>query len=106
MIPFREKEEILKVVAVKNGFASLHKIRVPTEEYEFKLNYIYDKENFLVGNKAKVLLQARLELNGLPATMAIVKETVITVNITNHQGINSSFDLRNIEWNYKREYEL
>ena len=39
-------------------------------------------------------------------TLSAVKETVITVNMINYQGINSSFDLRNIKWDYKSEYEL
>ena len=59
-----------------------------------------------MGSKAKVLLNAQLSSNaGVISTQAL-KDTTITVNITNHLGIPSSLSFKGIKWDYKNEYEL
>lgn len=106
IIPYGQTEEWLRLIAVKNGFAETIQVVVPAESYLFTVSYIYHQENFLVGTKAKVILQAKLTNNGNPVTLKALKESSISVLIVNHLNIESSFEVSAVEWDHRNEYVL
>lgn len=105
VIPFGENHQNVRLVAVKDGFAESVSVAVPDEKYSLQVSCIHNEENFLVGSKAKVLLQARLFSNGHPITLKALKDSKVSVSLMNHQNIQSSFD-QTVEWDYKNECVL
>lgn len=61
------------------------------EEYEFTCALLYSEESFLRGSKARVVVQPRLFLNGMPANMKIVRETTISATVFNEREIPSTY---------------
>lgn len=70
------------------------------------VSYIHHEENFLIGTKAKIVLQARLFNRDSLVTIKALKESRITVSIQNHKGIDSTFEVSPVEWDHKNEYVL
>ena len=105
-IPFGTNANTVRLVAVKDGFAESIDVFVPAETYSLNVSSIYHEENFLVGSKGKVVLQARLFNNNNPVSLKALKESRITVSIKNHQNIDSSFDVSSVVWDHRNEYVL
>lgn len=105
VIPYGVSQASVRLVAVSNGFAEAITVNVPAEQYQLSVSYVYHEENFLVGTKARVLLQARLFCQGCPVTLKALRESRVTVSLLNHQNISSSFDT-SIEWDHRNEFVL
>lgn len=80
-------------MAVKDGFAEAITVQVPGESYRLNVSYIYHEENFLVGTKAKVILQGRLSGSDSLITLKALKQSRITVFLKNHKNIDSEFSV-------------
>jgi len=106
IIPYTSARQSVRLVAIKDDFAELINVTVPAEEYKLNVSYVYHEENFLVGSKAKVILQARLFNLHSPITLKALKESRISVSIINHQNISSNFDVSPVEWDHRNEYVL
>lgn len=96
----------MNIVAVKDGFAELIPIEVQAEAYNWSIGYIYNSESFIVGTKAKVVIHPRLSLYGEPLPLNLLKDTKISVGMTNSQGIKSFLSFDNIKFENNRDYIL
>jgi hypothetical protein len=105
IIPYGTAQQNVRLVAVSAGFAEVVNVTVPAEQYKLNVSYLYHEENFLVGTKAKVLLQARLFNQNNPVTIKALKESRATITLLNHQNISSTFETA-IDWDHKNEFVL
>ena len=55
-MPYSNRNETIPIILVHYNFAELTKLDIMTEYYDFKCTYMYNEENFLRGNKAKVII--------------------------------------------------
>ena len=93
MIPFSaQSEENVPIILVHGSFAELSYINLIKEEYEFRCTYLYNEESFLRGNKAKIIIQPRLFIQGVPINMKIIEEPLITVVYVNENDIPTTFN--------------
>ena len=105
LVPF-STERSVDAILVHNEFAELKSVRLRAESFEFKCAYIYNFESFLMGSKAKVLVQPRLFLNQQPIGLDILQECVATVTTTNEDGVPSKFTFDKLKLSALAETEL
>ena len=96
----------MPIILVNENFAELANLEIKKENYEFKCAYLYNEESFLRGNKAKILIQPRLYVNGIVATLKLLKEPVITVTVFNELGIPNNFTFKECEFKHTHEIEI
>lgn len=70
-----------------NGFAEISYLNICPESYVFKCALIYNEESFISGNKAKIVVQPRLFINGVAANMKIISEPSISAVVYNERNI-------------------
>ena len=94
---------------MKDGYCEKINVEVPSEEYSFKVGYIYGDESFIVGNKTKVILHPRLYLQAdeeMKINLKLLKEVKISVELLNNQNIKSTLEFDNIQFSNNEDYVL
>ena len=87
-------------------FAYPGKVELLNECYDFRCSFFYSTESMLMSSKAKVLIQPKLYINSVPASLKLLSDAVITVKTENEHGIPSSMTFDKIELNYNEEIEI
>lgn len=60
-----------------------------------------------MGNASKILLRPKLIGNAeYPVTLKAMKNSNITVEMKNQEGIPNNFTVKNVQWDPKNEYVL
>ena len=106
IIPYAEKANNYTTILVCDDFAELSTITIQQESYEFKCSYIYNHESFLMGNKAKIIVQPRLYVNNTPASLDLVQDTKITVTTYNEEDNPTVTHFSNKKLTHKSDLEL
>lgn len=63
------------------------------EVYDFSASYFTNRESFLMGSKAKVIIHPRLTINGEPAPLNIIEELEIVGSSYTEDNIPSTVRL-------------
>ena len=88
LLPFSEAGAV-PVILTDGDFASLVKIGLPREEYNFNAGVLLEQETLLPGTEATVAIRPALSLNGEPMRVANLKKTHLTVSTRDLDGIDS-----------------
>lgn len=88
LLPFSEAGEV-PVVLTEGDFASLVKINLPVEQYEFTAGVLLEQETLLPGTEASIAIRPILSLNGEPVQISNLKETRLTLSTADLDGIDS-----------------
>ena len=106
LIPFVVSSTTEKAILVNNDYAELVSIQLKPQTFKFQCSYIYNYESFLMGNKAKVLLQPKLFLNQEPIGLDVIQECNATVTTVNNDNIPSQIDFKKLKLVSAEELEL
>jgi len=106
ILPFAERAKTAKVILMHKGFSSLADLQLLEEQYDFKCSYLYNKESFLMGNKAKILVQPRIYINKMAASVGIIKKPTITVTTMTTSDLPSTTLYDNLKFDHKEEVEI
>ena len=106
VIPYGQNERQETLILVHQGFADLSSLRILREVYEFRAAYLYNQEAFLRGNKARIVLQPRLYINGLPTNLKVLEDFQVNVTLFNELGIPSNLQFRNLRLTHLEDLEL
>ena len=87
------------------GFADLTNITLKTENYVLKCDFIYQNESFLEGNKAKILVQAKLYANKMLTDLSFFIDSCVEVTALNASGIPYSYRFTD-SFDYNKAVEL
>jgi len=105
LIPFSSSRSE-QAILIHNDFAELADIQLKGENFEFKCAYIYNFESFLMGNKAKILVQPRLFLNQQPVSMDVMTDCSAVVMTMNQDGIPSKSTFEKLKFSSAQDLEL
>ena len=109
-IPFGENEQQTTAIAVLGDYAEIVRLKVPAERYNLTLSYFYNPEAFIVGNKAKIVLNPRLTLvtsqkeEPQPMSHKLLKNIRIKVEVVDNEDIKSTITLENVSWSKEEDY--
>lgn len=76
-------------MASVGNYAERIPIQFVREAYQLNIGYIYNEESFLIGKKAKILLNARLTLSDIIMNLELLTNIKVTATVTNSQGITT-----------------
>lgn len=89
IIPFGKKTETHEVLVMKDLFYEKVPVRVPAEEYNMTIGYIFGSESFIVGHKGKIVLHPRLYLETedeeIQVSLALLKDIKVKVEMPRNQ---------------------
>ena len=89
IIPFGKKTETHEVLVMKDLFYEKVPVRVPAEEYNMTIGYIFGSESFIVGHKGKIVLHPRLYLETeeeeIQVSLALLKDIKVKVAMPQNQ---------------------
>ena len=87
MIPYGENRQSYNIVLVNNDFASLRHFEHQAEIYTFDCNVYYNRESFIMGNNARIIVSPKLFIHGEIAPLSIIKDAEIVVITRNEENI-------------------
>jgi hypothetical protein len=90
-VTYSDQTEYDTIVAAVGDYAESFQKKFEEEKYKFDVGYIYNTESFIVGRKAKIILHGRLSMNGKSMNLQLLKNTKVTVTVTNNQDIKTTF---------------
>ncbi len=96
LLPFSESGTV-PVVLTDGDFASLAKIALPRESYEFDAGFLLEQETLLPGTEATVAVRPVLTLNGEPVSVSRLGKTKLTVSTTDIDGVESISEAEEFE---------
>eukprot|EP00347_Sterkiella_histriomuscorum_P016748 403352004 len=83
-IPYGKHDLSSKAILMNNDFAQLCDFTRATEIYKFKAFIYVNNESLLIGNVATILIQPNLMINDSQAPLNVLKNTKVTLTITNY----------------------
>ncbi|HRQ88375.1 MAG TPA: hypothetical protein PLA50_06235, partial [Bacteroidia bacterium] len=96
LLPFSEAGTV-PVVLTDGDFASLAKIALPRESYEFTAGFLLEQETLLPGTEATVAVRPALTLNGEPVSVSRLRKTKLTVSTLDLDGVKSISEVEEFE---------
>lgn len=107
VIPYGESSRTSSLVIINGNHAELTQFSVASESYTFECAYLYNSETFLMGNKAKIVLQPRLYVNSsMPVGFDILKDVTVTVTTYNNMSVPTSTKFEDLEITHKKDIEI
>lgn len=88
LLPFSEAGTV-PVVLTDGDFASLAKITLPQENYQFTAGFLLEQESLMPGAEATVAVRPSLTLNGEPVSLSRLEEVHLTITTDDLDGIES-----------------
>ncbi len=67
---------------------------------------MYNKEAFLTGNKAEVLVHPRLYLNEIPGNLNLIEKQKVSVTTVNDLGIEQTTDFDKVKFEHDRDLKV
>ena len=89
-VPFSTQPGKKSVVIRHGDFVSLGKFNHVGESPAFTARIFVDREELIRRNTATLIVRPRLTVNGVPASLKALKDVKLTIQSTNHEGINST----------------
>eukprot|EP00331_Platyophrya_macrostoma_P031109 CAMPEP_0176438502 /NCGR_PEP_ID=MMETSP0127-20121128/19324_1 /TAXON_ID=938130 /ORGANISM="Platyophrya macrostoma, Strain WH" /LENGTH=1497 /DNA_ID=CAMNT_0017822469 /DNA_START=43 /DNA_END=4532 /DNA_ORIENTATION=+ len=107
LLPYATSEKSGPLILINGDFAELTQFTVRAESYSFRCAYIYNHETLLMGNKAKIIIQPRLFVNGtIPVNIGLLKDVKVTTTTVNDLGVPNVSLLENITLDHCKDIEV
>lgn len=88
LLPFSESGTV-SVILSDGELATLAKLELPRETYDFTSGILLEQETLLPGTESSLVVRPVLSLNGEPVSLSNLKEVHLTVTTTDLDGIAS-----------------
>ncbi|MCC6694784.1 MAG: hypothetical protein IT365_04040, partial [Candidatus Hydrogenedentes bacterium] len=89
ILPFSTEPGEKPIVLCQGDFASLDTFQHEAEEYSLAGAFHVETESLQAGEMAEVAVRPSLYLGGAPMPLSLIKNPVLTVHSTTHDGIDS-----------------
>jgi hypothetical protein len=93
-VPFTEKPTTQQIVLTHDGFSTLDSFSHQSENYGLVAGMYVERESLIKGGKAEVLVRPALYVNGMPASLAVLEDVVLSIRSTDREGVSSTADIR------------
>jgi hypothetical protein len=108
MVPFSNAPGKQTIVLISGQAASLASFEQQGEAYSLPCGFYVDREQLLRGQNATLLVRPRLELNGQPVSLALLKDVELAITSTDRDGVAATQRVKDFAIFEDREstYEL
>ncbi|MHC5054430.1 MAG: hypothetical protein ACYTKD_06910 [Planctomycetota bacterium] len=96
-VPYTEKPCRQKIVLTHEGFSTLGSFDHKSEGYSLVAGFYVDRESLVRSAKAKVLVRPALYMNGVPVSLSVLEDVVLTIRSTDREGVQSTQDVRGLK---------
>ncbi|MFM7296399.1 MAG: hypothetical protein ACKO4Q_04155, partial [Planctomycetota bacterium] len=96
-VPFTTKPGTKSVVLEAGERASLGRFQHREERYELAGGAFVEREALRAGETARIVARPILVACGVPVSLAVLEEPVLTITSTNFDGVESSLDVRDLK---------
>lgn len=94
LIPYTNSVCTEKVLLIHDEFTALSTFNHQREEYSFDASIYVDRESLIKGEKAQVIVRSQFFLNGLPASLDILEDVILSLASTDHESVQTTKDIR------------
>ena len=102
-VPFSNRPGSQPIILSRGEFASFDRFEHQSEKYSFVAGIHVDRESLLKRRQAQVVVRPGLFLNGVPVTLSILKDVVLVMTSTDHDGIATSKEVKDFQLFEDRE---
>ena len=99
VIPFSTDPGTRKIILCHGDRCTIEPFEHQREKYRLYSGVYVDRESLIAGRTAKILVRPRLKLNDQPVSLALLEEPILTITSRDHDGVASSTEVRDLEFN-------
>ena len=92
LLPFSQSGTV-PVILTDGDLASLVKVDLPTENYQFSLGVLISQETLLPGRETEIAIRPALSLHGEPVSLSKFDDVTLTVSTMDADGISSASEV-------------
>ncbi len=96
-VPFSTKPGAKTVVLEVGERASLGRFQHREERYELAGGAFVEREALRAGETARIVARPILVASGVPVSLSVLEEPVLTIKTKNFEGVESSLDVRDLK---------
>ncbi len=104
LLPFSTRPRMKPFVLLSGNRASLSRFYHQKEQYTLAAPAFLAQESLIGGSHARILIRPNLMINGNRASIDLLEETTLTITSTNHLGVESTLEIRDLALKDNQEY--
>ena len=107
-VPFSARPMRQPIVLSHDGLSCLNHFQHESENYTLEAGIYVDRESLLKRKQAHVVVRPSLKLNGIPVTLSVLDDVVLSIHSTDLDGVSSSKEVDDFELheNHESTYEF
>ncbi|NUN47922.1 MAG: hypothetical protein HUU15_03730 [Candidatus Brocadiae bacterium] len=102
-VPFSTRPGRQTVVLRHGPLATLEQFEHQAESYQLSAGIYVDRESLIRKQEARVAVRPSLQVNGVPVSLSLLEDVVLTVQSTDREGVSSSQEVRGFQLHEDRE---
>jgi len=102
-IPFSNRPGSTPAILTNGKFSTLAHFYHASESYSLAAGIYLDRESILKQKKATILIKPSLFLNQTPITLSVLKNIVLSLETTNHEGVKAVKEVKDLKLFEDRE---
>lgn len=103
LIPFEQTTQSKAILLCDGNFAVLEPLAHLAEAYDFQADFLVDPQSVLSGNRAAIVLRARLLAHNQPLPLSNLSEIELIAKCTDLDGMSTTQQFKNLELNDQQE---
>ena len=103
LIPFEQSTQAKGILLCDGNFAVLEPLQHLAEAYDFQADFLVDPQSVLSGNRAAIVVRARLLAHNQPLPLSNLSEIELIAKCTDLDGISTTQQFKNLKLNDQQE---
>lgn len=104
LLPYSTDGGSQSVVVSAGGWVAVHPFSHRSESYALRAGFYVDRESLLAGQRAKLLVSPRLEVNGRRASLDLLEKVTLHLSARTLDGTKTAMNVWDIELQEGREW--
>ncbi|MBI5538354.1 MAG: hypothetical protein HY898_36865 [Deltaproteobacteria bacterium] len=104
LVPFSTRPGWQPILLAHEGVVTFTRFDHRAESYSLTAGFHIERESLVRGQKASLLLRPVLYVNGITISLSLLEETVLTIESTDQQGVQSSKEIRDLRLSPDEEF--
>lgn len=103
-LPYSTKPGTRPLILLHGPLASLARFQHAAETYKLSAGVHLEREALLAGRTARILVRPTLLLNGLPISLKVLEDPVLTIRSRDGDGVDAVLEVRDLALSAEREF--
>ncbi|MFT7618480.1 MAG: hypothetical protein ACI97A_002123 [Planctomycetota bacterium] len=96
-IPYSTRRGTKKIILMHGGRSTLEEFYHYNERYDLSAPAYIRQESLIAGAEARIIIRPALHVNGVPISLSLLRESLLTIKSLDHFGVNSTIQVRDLK---------